>query len=79
MDMQQIIEYVPNFSEGWDMTIIEKIKAEIESVRVYDYFSPDEFPPKERSFVVGKIKTFSSATTCDESLPDFFKRYFYID
>jgi glutamate formiminotransferase/formiminotetrahydrofolate cyclodeaminase len=32
MDMQQIIECVPNFSEGRDMSIIEKIKAEIEAV-----------------------------------------------
>jgi glutamate formiminotransferase/formiminotetrahydrofolate cyclodeaminase len=32
MDMQQIIECVPNFSEGRDMEVIEKIKAEIESV-----------------------------------------------
>ena len=30
--MQQIIECVPNFSEGRDMSIIEKIKAEIEGV-----------------------------------------------
>ena len=30
--MQQIIECVPNFSEGRDMSIIEKIKAEIEAV-----------------------------------------------
>ncbi|HEX3167736.1 MAG TPA: glutamate formimidoyltransferase [Chitinophagaceae bacterium] len=30
--MQQIIECVPNFSEGRDMEVIEKIKAEIESV-----------------------------------------------
>jgi glutamate formiminotransferase/formiminotetrahydrofolate cyclodeaminase len=32
MDMQQIIECVPNFSEGRDMSIIEKIMAEIEAV-----------------------------------------------
>src|SRR5688572_7253301 len=32
MEMQQIIECVPNFSEGRDMSIIEKIKIEIESV-----------------------------------------------
>src|SRR6186997_1846939 len=30
--MQQIIECVPNFSEGGDMAIIEKIKVEIEAV-----------------------------------------------
>jgi len=30
--MRQLIECVPNFSEGRDMSIIEKIKAEIESV-----------------------------------------------
>ena len=30
--MQPIIECVPNFSEGRDMSIIEKIKAEIEGV-----------------------------------------------
>jgi glutamate formiminotransferase/formiminotetrahydrofolate cyclodeaminase len=32
MDIQQLIECVPNFSEGRDMSIIEKIKAEIEAV-----------------------------------------------
>ena len=32
MEKQQIIECVPNFSEGRDMSIIEKIKAEIEAV-----------------------------------------------
>src|SRR5688572_5531831 len=32
MEMKQIIECVPNFSEGRDMSIIEKIKIEIESV-----------------------------------------------
>jgi glutamate formiminotransferase/formiminotetrahydrofolate cyclodeaminase len=32
MDMQQIIECVPNFSEGRDMEVIDKIKVEIESV-----------------------------------------------
>ena len=32
MDMRQIIECVPNFSEGRDMEVIEKIKIEIESV-----------------------------------------------
>ena len=32
MDMNQLIECVPNFSEGRDMSIIEKIKGEIEAV-----------------------------------------------
>src|SRR6187431_3406219 len=32
MDMQQIIECVPNFSEGRDMNIIKQITDEIESV-----------------------------------------------
>src|SRR6187551_3314378 len=32
MDMQQIIECVPNFSEGRDMNIIKKITDEIEAV-----------------------------------------------
>ena len=32
MDLHQIIECVPNFSEGRDMGVIEKIKVEIESV-----------------------------------------------
>src|SRR6188508_1000283 len=32
MDLQQIIECVPNFSEGRDMEVIEKIKIEIENV-----------------------------------------------
>ena len=32
MDMQQLIECVPNFSEGRDLQVIEKIKVEIEAV-----------------------------------------------
>src|SRR6187399_387783 len=32
MDMQQIIECVPNFSEGRDMNIIKQITDEIEAV-----------------------------------------------
>ena len=32
MELNQIIECVPNFSEGRDISIIEKIKAEIEAV-----------------------------------------------
>ena len=32
MDTQQLIECVPNFSEGRDMSIIEKITAEIEAI-----------------------------------------------
>src|ERR1041385_5343004 len=32
MELNQLIECVPNFSEGRDMEIIEKIKVEIESV-----------------------------------------------
>ncbi len=32
MDMQQIIECVPNFSEGNDMNIIKQITDEIETV-----------------------------------------------
>ena len=32
MEINQLIECVPNFSEGRDMSIIEKIKGEIEAV-----------------------------------------------
>jgi glutamate formiminotransferase/formiminotetrahydrofolate cyclodeaminase len=32
MDMQQLIECVPNFSEGRDMSILERIRVEIENV-----------------------------------------------